>query len=460
MGVLAGYSGARRPPGDAARPAADDHRRPARQPAARRPGDRQEHRRHPHRLAARGWRCACKIIDEYNRIPTRTQSALLTVMGDNYAEMLDQIYECPDAAWYLTANDDAGGGTYQVIEALRDRIDVVVQALAFNTRFLGELLDAHRGRATAPRRSCRAQIIFTEAEIDRHARGDPAPSPCPRRCAGGSSSSPASSSSSSRPPTQFEYKTKDTARLAGRRLAPAGRGRDRAGPAQGPRHARPATACRCARLMTLLVFAKAMAYFRGAARGGPRGPAPDPAVRAARQAGARPRRAVLRGGREPAPSASTASAGCAGSSTCPAPSTTASTSTATTRWRALLTEFERRPGRGHRGRGARPGSSASSGCWPSGARAASSTARLRRHARAEVPPPALHELPRLVAVAGLIAGAVRGVPARPPATQLNRGSPARPPGRGARSTPKPSPAISPSWSAPIVAAVDAAGAAS
>ncbi len=55
-----------------------------------------------------------KIIDEYNRIPTRTQSALLTVMADNYAEMLDQIYECPEAAWYLTANDDAGGGTYQI----------------------------------------------------------------------------------------------------------------------------------------------------------------------------------------------------------------------------------------------------------------------------------------------------------------------------------------------------------
>ena len=61
-------------------------------------------------------------------------------MADNYAEMLDQIYECPEAAWYLTANDDAGGGTYQVIEALRDRIDVVVKALHFNTRFLGELL--------------------------------------------------------------------------------------------------------------------------------------------------------------------------------------------------------------------------------------------------------------------------------------------------------------------------------
>src|SRR3982751_2101016 len=81
-----------------------------------------------------------KIIDEYNRIPTRTQSALLTVMGDNYAEVLDQMYECPESAWFLTANDEQGGGTYQVIEALRDRIDVIVQALAFNPRFLSELL--------------------------------------------------------------------------------------------------------------------------------------------------------------------------------------------------------------------------------------------------------------------------------------------------------------------------------
>src|SRR5205085_8954302 len=93
------------------------------------------------RIAWRQWlSMRVKIIDEYNRIPTRTQSALLTVMADNYAELLDHVYECPPAAWYLTANDDAGGGTYQVIEALRDRIDVVVKALPFNTRFLRELL--------------------------------------------------------------------------------------------------------------------------------------------------------------------------------------------------------------------------------------------------------------------------------------------------------------------------------
>src|SRR5262249_26728757 len=92
-----------------------------------------------------GWRkwlgMRVKIIDEYNRIPTRTQSALLTLMADNYAEIFDQTYECPEAAWYLTANDDAGGGTFQVIGALRDRIDGVVRALHFNPLFLRALLE-------------------------------------------------------------------------------------------------------------------------------------------------------------------------------------------------------------------------------------------------------------------------------------------------------------------------------
>src|SRR5262245_29991596 len=69
------------------------------------------------RIAWRRWLAMrVKIVDEYNRIPTRTQSALLTVMGDNYAEVLGQVFECPESAWFLTANDDQGGGTYQVIE--------------------------------------------------------------------------------------------------------------------------------------------------------------------------------------------------------------------------------------------------------------------------------------------------------------------------------------------------------
>jgi MoxR-like ATPase len=92
--------------------------------------------------------------------------ALLTVMGDNYAEILNHIFECPDSAWFLTANDDQGGGTYQVIEALRDRIDIVVQALSFNPRFLSDLLtrieENIRPEEVVPR-----QVVFSEVEVDR-----------------------------------------------------------------------------------------------------------------------------------------------------------------------------------------------------------------------------------------------------------------------------------------------------
>ncbi len=154
-----------------------------------------------------------KIIDEYNRIPTRTQSALLTVMGDNYAEVLNHIYECPDSAWFLTANDDQGGGTYQVIEALRDRIDVVVQALAFNPRFLEDLLvrieDDVRPEETVPR-----QIIFSENQIDEmqeEIRKVEIPVEVRRRIEFFASQFEFSEVAAD----QFEYKTKDTARLAG-----------------------------------------------------------------------------------------------------------------------------------------------------------------------------------------------------------------------------------------------------
>ncbi|MFO1448992.1 MAG: hypothetical protein U1F61_12635 [Opitutaceae bacterium] len=146
------------------------------------------------RIAWRKWLgLRVKIIDEYNRIPTRTQSALLTVMGDGYAELLDHIFECPESAWYLTANDDQGGGTYQVIEALRDRIDVIVQALAFNPRFLGDLLarieDDLRPEEVVP------VPLSSRRPKSTGCRRRSAPWPFPRTCGAGSSSSPASSNS-------------------------------------------------------------------------------------------------------------------------------------------------------------------------------------------------------------------------------------------------------------------------
>lgn len=201
-----------------------------------------------------------KIIDEYNRIPTRTQGALLTVMGDNYAEILDHIYECPDSAWFLTANDDQGGGTYQVIEALRDRIDVVVHALAFNPRFLESLL-ARIEENIRPEEFMPPQIVFTETEIDRmqdEIRKVAIPNEVRRRIEFFTSQFEFCEFAAE----QFEYRTKDTVRLSGLEahlVNALDTGRDRLKDLGV--QTRNGLSVRA--LMTLLLYAKAVAYFRG-----------------------------------------------------------------------------------------------------------------------------------------------------------------------------------------------------
>ena len=213
------------------------------------------------RIAWRRWlSMRVKIIDEYNRIPTRTQSALLTVMGDNYAEVLNHIYECPESAWYLTANDDRGGGTYQVIDALRDRIDVVVQALAFNPRFLDELLLRIEENAH-PEEVVPSDIIFTEAEGDRlieEIRAVEIPHDVRRRIEFFCSQFELMEVAGA----QFEYLTKDTVRLAGAdwaQVTAADSGRDR----MKDLGCQTRNGLSVRNLMTLLIFAKALAYFRG-----------------------------------------------------------------------------------------------------------------------------------------------------------------------------------------------------
>jgi MoxR-like ATPase len=201
-----------------------------------------------------------KIIDEYNRIPTRTQSALLTVMGDNYAEVLDQIYECPEAAWYLTANDDAGGGTYQVIEALRDRIDIVVKALHFNTRFLADLL-ARIEENIKPEEVVPREVVFSEAELDRAYEEILAVRLAPelrRRMEFFASHFEFFDAAAD----QIEYKTKDTVKLAAidfNLLSARETGKDKLKDLGS--QTRNGLSVRA--LMTLMVFAKALAWFRG-----------------------------------------------------------------------------------------------------------------------------------------------------------------------------------------------------
>jgi MoxR-like ATPase len=213
------------------------------------------------RIAWRAWLgMRVKIIDEYNRIPPRTQSALLTLMGDNYAEVLNHIYECPDSAWYLTANDDQGGGTYEVIEALRDRIDVIVQALAFNPRFLGELL-MRIEENLKPEELVPAEIIFTPEEVDRmveEIRAVVVPPPLRRRLEFFTSQFELLETAGG----QFEYMTKDTARLSGfdwDQVIAADSGRDRL----KDLGCQTRNGISVRNLMTLLIYAKALAYFRG-----------------------------------------------------------------------------------------------------------------------------------------------------------------------------------------------------
>lgn len=201
-----------------------------------------------------------KIIDEYNRIPTRTQSALLTVLADNYAEILDQIYDCPEAAWFLTANDDAGGGTYQVIEALRDRIDIVVKALHFNTRFLNDLL-RRINEDWKPEENVPSEIIFTEEEINeinRRILEIEIPTPLLRRIEFFASHFELHEYAGE----QLEYKTKDTIKLSGidyNLLSMTETGKDKL----KDLGSQTLNGLSVRSLMTSLVFVKAMAYFRG-----------------------------------------------------------------------------------------------------------------------------------------------------------------------------------------------------
>ena len=118
------------------------------------------------RVSWRDWiSMRVKIIDEYNRIPTKTQSALLSLMSEGYAEMYEQIIHSGPSAWFLTANDDLGGGTFQVIEALRDRIDVVARCTPFHAQHLHVLAEriasAHSAEDFVP-----GDIIFTPDELD------------------------------------------------------------------------------------------------------------------------------------------------------------------------------------------------------------------------------------------------------------------------------------------------------
>lgn len=205
-----------------------------------------------------------KIIDEYNRIPTKTQSALLTMVAEGYVESYDHmLHTAPDSgveSWFFTANDDAGGGTFPVIAALRDRMDVTVGALPFNSRFLGELV-ARVEADEAPEAHVPSELVF-DTEQQRRLRAAilavPFPDDIRRRLEffvshfefvqhGG---------------RRFEYRTKDTVATGGGRVSEiidANTGAD----LESDLGAQTLNGLSVRALTSLITYAKAMTYFRG-----------------------------------------------------------------------------------------------------------------------------------------------------------------------------------------------------
>jgi hypothetical protein len=216
-------------------------------------------------IAWRDWLARpVKIVDEYNRIPTKTQSALLTMVAEGYVESHDQMLSTTPASgvesWFFTANDDTGGGTFPVIQALRDRMDVTVAALGFNSRFFDELV-ARVEAGEKPEEHVPAELVLSPDEQHRIAaeiRAVPVPVPVRRQLEFFSSQFEFVQHGG----RLFEYRTKDTVMTGGGRV-PEVIDSNSGADLQVDIGSQTVNSLSVRALQTLITYAKAMAYFRG-----------------------------------------------------------------------------------------------------------------------------------------------------------------------------------------------------
>jgi len=201
-----------------------------------------------------------KIIDEYNRIPTKTQSCLLSLMAEGYAEVYEQTIQAGPSAWFLTANDDLGGGTFQVITALKDRIDAVVRTTPFNTEYLEKLAD-RVANGTTPEQVIPIDIIFDVAELDQ-ITAEIRQLIVPNEVLSGLGFMLGQLDFCRRASDRLEYMNKDTLALAGRRLGqvctedcPLDKAENICTQSENGVSARV--------YQSILLYAKALAWFRG-----------------------------------------------------------------------------------------------------------------------------------------------------------------------------------------------------
>jgi hypothetical protein len=147
-----------------------------------------------------------------------------------------------------------------VIEALKDRIDIIIKALNFNPRFLGDLQTRIEDRIR-PEKIVPPEVIFTEQELD-DAYGQILKVPLPRPVRRRLEFFAAQFDFCDLAAQEIEYKSKDTIRLAGKTLSAVcandcGRDKIKAICSQTE------NGLSVRALMNILAYAKTLAWFRG-----------------------------------------------------------------------------------------------------------------------------------------------------------------------------------------------------
>jgi hypothetical protein len=137
-------------------------------------------------------------------------------MAEGYAEMYEQVIQAGTSAWFLTANDDLGGGTFPVIDALKDRIDIVVRCTPFHSQHLAVIAEriasARSAEEFVPR-----DLVFGPGDLDR-AAAEVRAVPIPQDVLDLLGFFLGQVDFCRRASDRLEYMNKDTLHLAGRRV--------------------------------------------------------------------------------------------------------------------------------------------------------------------------------------------------------------------------------------------------
>ncbi|MCP5028247.1 MAG: ATPase [Actinomycetia bacterium] len=220
----------------------------------------------------------CLLVGPAGRGKTTIANLMgLLVAGDDRVGVIDEAHadldaahtrlasptgDAPARAWFSTVDDDGAGRGGSAIRALSDRTDVVVRAQPFNPRFLGEVLDRIEA-GVRPEECLPAELVLTADELDEiehQVRTVRVPIPVRRRLEFLASQFEFHEAAGRR----FESLTKSGLRLSGIDAVFVEQGSTSRDPI-GELGSQSLNGLAVPDLVNALLFAKALAWFRGQA---------------------------------------------------------------------------------------------------------------------------------------------------------------------------------------------------